>query len=79
MSQIPSSTVVVQQIIMPDKKDFMSKSRLATELDISEDTIEKWIRDKKLTLDKHFFMEGKVLRFYYPAIKLLLVPNAEAV
>jgi len=77
MSQ--TDAVIINRIIMPDKKDFMSKSRLAEELDISEDTIEKWIRDGKLKQDRHFFMEKKVLRFYYPAIKLLLVPNAEAV
>lgn len=75
----PNSTVVVQQIIMPEKPDFMDKKRIAVELGVSEDTIEKWIRDRKLVQDKHFFSERKVLRFYYPAIKLLLVPDSEAV
>lgn len=74
-----NNSVIVQQIYLPEKPDFMDKKRIAAELGVSEDTIEKWIREQKLVQDKHFFSERKVLRFYYPAIKLLLVPDAEAV
>lgn len=75
----PNSQVVIQQIILPEKPDFMDKKRVAAELGVSEDTIEKWVRERKLIQDKHFFSANKVLRFYYPAIKLLLVPDSEAV
>lgn len=79
MSGIPNSTVVVQQIIMPEKPDFMDKKRICQEIGISEDTLERWIREQKLKQDEHFFSEKKTIRFYYPAIKLLLVPDAKAV
>lgn len=70
-----NGNVIVQQIIMPEKKDFMSKGKLAEELDVSVDTIEKWMRDGTLKYDLHYFQKEKVIRFNYPAIRLLLVPR----
>lgn len=71
----PNSTVVVQQIIMPEKPDFMDKKRIAAELSISIDTIDKWVKDGFFVYDKHYFVKEKVIRYNYPAIKLLLAPR----
>ncbi len=39
--------IVVNEIyIPPEKPDFMSKKRLAKELDVSEDTVERWVKSE---------------------------------
>ncbi|MCD8492032.1 MAG: hypothetical protein LRY51_09080 [Geovibrio sp.] len=61
---LPTNNVIVQQIIMPIKPDFMGKKRLAEELELSEQTIEKWIKDGLLKEGKHFFIHERTIRFF---------------
>jgi len=69
--------IVVNEIYIPEKPDFMSKKRLAKELDVSEDTVERWVKSEFLKFHEHYFMKDRVLRFYYPAIRILLAPKSQ--
>ena len=74
---IPPNSITVQQIIMPNKPDFMDKKRLAEELSVSTDTIDRWMKKKNfLIYNKHYFIIDRVIRFNYQEIKLLLAPRA---
>ena len=68
--------IVINEIILANKPDFMSKRRLATELEVSEDTLDRWVKSKFLKFDEHYFIVNKVIRFYYPAVRILLAPKA---
>lgn len=68
--------IIVNEIILANKPDFMSKQRLAEELEVSIDTIDRWIKSKFFKFDEHYFIKDRVVRFYYPSIKILLAPNA---
>ncbi|ADD67403.1 hypothetical protein Dacet_0607 [Denitrovibrio acetiphilus DSM 12809] len=68
--------IVVNEIYIPEKPDFMSKKRLAKELDVSEDTIDRWVKSEFLRYNVHYFVKDRVLRFFYPEIKILLAPKA---
>lgn len=68
--------IVINEFILPSKPDFMSKKKLSEELEVSEDTIDRWMKSKFLIYDQHYFIKDRVVRFYYPSIKILLAPNA---
>jgi hypothetical protein len=68
--------IIINEIIMPDKRSFMKISTLAYELDVSEDTIEKWVKESFLLYEVHYFIRNNVKRYYFPAIMILLLPKA---
>lgn len=70
-----SEDITVVKIYLANKPDFLSKEKLAAELDCSTEYIEKLMRQDVLKEEEHFIRNGRLLRFYYPAILKMFAPK----
>lgn len=77
MAQIERHTeeVTIVKIYLADKKDFMSRETLASELDCSVEYIDKMMREEKFKEEEHYTRNGRFIRFYYPAVLKVFAPR----